>query len=69
ADILDALVREDPAPPALAYKTLAIAIGRAGLETPEERQRAAAAWRAYLRVAPDDPMLTKIRQELERLAQ
>jgi len=70
ADMLDVLVRDDPAPPALAYKTLAIALGRAGLETREDRQRAANAWRAYLRVAPkDDPMLAKIRQELERLAQ
>jgi hypothetical protein len=70
ADMLDALVRDDPTPPALAYKTLAIAIGRTGLQTPEDRQRAAAALRAYLRVAPkDDPMLTAISKELARLAQ
>jgi hypothetical protein len=70
ADMLDALVRDAPAPPALAYKTLAIAIGRAGLQTSEDKQRAAAAWRAYLQVAPDDdPMLSMIRNELERLAQ
>ena len=70
AEMLQALVQDDPVPPPLAYKTLAIAIGRAGLQRPEEKQRAADAWRAYLRVAPkDDPMLPAIRKELERLAQ
>jgi hypothetical protein len=70
AVMLQALVRDDPAPPALVYKTLAIALGRAGLQTSEDRQQAATAWREYLRIAPtDDPMLPQIRKELERLAQ
>ena len=70
AEMLQALVEQDPNPPALAYKTLAIALGRAGLQKPEDAQQAAAAWRAYLRGAPtDDPMLPQIRKELERLAQ
>ena len=70
AAMLQALVQQDRTPPALAYKTLAIALGRAGLQTPEDAQQAAAAWRAYLRVAPtDDPMLPQIRKELERLTQ
>ena len=70
AEMLKDMVRDDPDPPALAYKTLAIALGRAGLQTPEDKQQAAAAWRAYLRVAPtDDPMLPQIRKELERLTQ
>ena len=50
----------------LMYQTLK----QAGLQTPEDAQQAAAAWRAYLRVAPtDDPMLPQIRKELERLTQ
>jgi hypothetical protein len=70
ADMLQDLVEENPDEPPRVYKTLAIALGRAGLETPEERARAADAWRRYLAVAPpDDPMLPAIHKELERLTQ
>lgn len=69
ADWLQDLVEENPGEPPRVYKTLAIAIGRAGLDTPESRARAADAWRHYLAVAPpDDPMVPAIRKELERLA-
>lgn len=69
ADMLLELVAEDPEPQPHYYKTLAIALGRAGLDTPERRAQAADAWRHYLAVAPsDDPMLPAIRKELERLS-
>jgi hypothetical protein len=68
ADMLQQLVDDDPEPRPHMVKNLAIALGRAGLETPEQKARAAEAWRRYLAVArPDDPQLPAIRKELERL--
>jgi hypothetical protein len=68
ADILQALADENPDLPAHILKNLAIALGRAGLETPAQRARAAAAWKRYLAVAPkDDPQLPAIERELARL--
>jgi hypothetical protein len=68
ADMLQRLVDENPDEPAHVYKNLAIALGRAGLDTPEQKAQAAEAWRRYLAEAPaDDPMLPAIRKELERL--
>lgn len=70
ADMLEQLVGENPDVPAHVYKNLAIALGRAGLDTPERKAQAADAWRRYLAEAPpDDPMLPAIRKELERLTQ
>ncbi len=69
AEMLQQLVDQDPGAPAHVYKSLAIALGRAGLDTPAQRARAAAAWRSYLAVAPpDDPQVPAIRRELERLS-
>jgi hypothetical protein len=69
ATILQGIVNENPASAPHVYKNLAIALGRAGLDTPEQRVRAAAAWRKYLEVAPrDDPQLPAIEKELRRLA-
>lgn len=68
ADMLQHLVDENPDEPAHVYKNLAIALGRAGLDTPEQKARAAEAWTHYLAEAPPgDPMLPTIRKELERL--
>ncbi len=68
ADMLEQLVSANPDEPAHVYKNLAIALGRAGLDTPERKAQAAEAWRRYLAEAPaDDPMLPAIRKELERL--
>ncbi len=68
ADMLQHLVDDNPDEPAHVYKNLAIALGRAGLDTPEQKARAAEAWRRYLADAPaNDPMLPAIRKELERL--
>jgi cytochrome c-type biogenesis protein CcmH/NrfG len=66
--MLQQLVDDDPEPRPHMIKNLAIALGRAGLDTPEQKARAAEAWRRYLAVAPsDDPQLPAIRKELERL--
>jgi hypothetical protein len=68
AGMLQHLVDENRDEPAHVYKNLAIALGRAGLDTPEQKAQAAEAWRHYLADAPaDDPMLPAIRKELERL--
>ncbi len=68
ADMLQRLVDDNPDEPPHVYKNLAIALGRAGLDTPERKAQAAEAWRRYLADAPaDDPMLPAIRKELERL--
>ena len=70
AGMLESIVESDPHPVPLVYKTLAIALGRAGLESPEDRRNAAEAWRKYLQVAPrSDPMLPAIGEELRRLEQ
>jgi hypothetical protein len=68
ADMLQKVVDGNPDVGAHVYKDLAIAIGRGGLDSPEARARAAAAWRKYLELAPpDDPQLPAIKKELERL--
>jgi hypothetical protein len=68
AQMLEELVHENPAMPGHVYKNLAIALGRAGLETPEQRAQAAAAWRKYLETAPkDDPYTKAIEKEVQRL--
>jgi hypothetical protein len=67
-DILQRVVDENPNVAAHVHKNLAIAIGRAGIETPEQRAQAARAWQGYLRVAPKtDPQIPAIEKELERL--
>ena len=67
--ILEGIVRDNPGAPPHVYKSLAMALGRLGLATPEQR-RAAEAWRAYLAVAPEaDPQRPAIKAELRRLTQ
>jgi hypothetical protein len=67
-DILQHIVDENANVPAHVHKNLAVAIGRAGIETPEQRAQAARAWEGYLRVAPrTDPQIPEIQKELERL--
>ncbi len=69
AAIFQDLVATEPDPPPQLYKDLAQAIGRQGLASPEDRARAAEAWRRYLRVAPvDDPQRPGIEKELARLS-
>jgi hypothetical protein len=69
ATIFQGVIESDPSPPPQVYKNLALAIGRQGLETADDRARAAAAWREYLKVAPpDDPQLPGIQKELARLS-
>ncbi len=68
AAILDGIVRQDPHPAPQFFRSLAVALGRLGTETPRQKARTAAAWRRYLAVAPDtDPQLPAIRRELARL--
>jgi len=67
-DILQRIVDENPGVPPHVHKNLAVAIGRAGITTPEDEQKAARAWEGYLAVAPpSDPQLPAIREELARL--
>jgi hypothetical protein len=68
ADILQRVVDDDPSPPPRYYKTLALALGRQGSDTPAMRARTATAWKKYLAGAPkDDPQLPAIEKELTRL--
>lgn len=68
ARILQGIVDENPASSPHVYKNLAIALGRTGLDTAEQRARAAGAWRKYMEVAPkDDPQLPAIEKEIRRL--
>ncbi len=68
--ILQRIVDENPDVPAHVHKNLAIAIGRAGITTPEEKAQAIKAWEGYLRVAPEsDPQIPAIKKELARLEQ
>jgi hypothetical protein len=68
ADMLRQLVADNPDEPPAVWKTYATALGRAGLDTPDEKARAADAWEHYLADAPaDDPMVPAIRKEVERL--
>jgi hypothetical protein len=70
ASILQKVVDENPDVSAHVYRNLAMAIGRAGITTPEQRAQAARAWEGYLKEAPPgDPQLPKIREELARLRQ
>ena len=51
-----------------AVTYIAIAIGRVGITTPEQKAQAIRAWEGYLRGAPaNDPQLPAIRVELARL--
>jgi len=69
-EILQQIVDEHPEAPAHVWKNLAIAIGRAGITTPEQQAQALRAWEGYLRVAPaNDPQLPSIRAEVEHLKQ
>jgi hypothetical protein len=69
SEILAQIVSENPAVPPHVLKNLAISLGRVGIETLGDRQRAAAAWRAYIAVAPPaDPQLPDIERELQRLS-
>jgi hypothetical protein len=69
ADILQGIVDENPAAPAHVYRNLAVALGRQGLDTDEQRARAARAWRRYLELAPaGDPQRAAIEREVARLA-
>jgi len=66
--ILSSLVAENPDVPPHVYRNLATALGRAGLETPEDRARAADAWQHYLDATPrSDPQRSAIEQEVRRL--
>jgi Protein of unknown function (DUF2723) len=67
-EILQAIVRENPNVPPHIYKNLATALGRAGLDTPEQKALAADAWQHYLDASPkSDPQRPAIEQELLRL--
>jgi hypothetical protein len=67
-DILQRIVDENPDVAAHVRKNLAIAIGRVGITTPEQKAQAIRAWEGYLKVAPaGDPQLPAIRAELARL--
>jgi hypothetical protein len=67
-EILAGIVERNPAAPAHIYKNLAVALGRAGLDTPAQRARVANAWRHYLDRAPQgDPQRGAIEAELRRL--
>lgn len=69
ADILEGIARDDPEPPPYVFKTLAVSLGRQGLDTPEQRARALAAWKKYLASDPkDDPQRPAIEAEAQRLA-
>jgi hypothetical protein len=66
--MLQGVLDENPAASPHVYKNHALAFGRLGLDTPEQRARAAGAWSKYLEVAPkDDPQLAAIEQEVTRL--
>jgi hypothetical protein len=68
AGLLQQIVDDNPEAAPHVYKNLALALGRFGLDTPEERARTAAAWRRYLEVAPtSDPQIPAIERELTRL--
>jgi hypothetical protein len=68
--ILQRIVDENPDVPAHVHKNLAIAIGRAGITTPEDKAQAIKAWEGYLRVAPaSDPQIPAIKKELAHLKQ
>jgi hypothetical protein len=65
---LEEIAAHDPDPEPESYKLRAQALGRLGLDTPEQEAEAREAWRAYLRVAPSsDPLLPAIREEILRL--
>jgi hypothetical protein len=69
AMIFQGIIEANPSVTPNAYKDLVLAIGRQGLETPEDRARQVAALRSYLRVAPpDDPSLPGLERELARLS-
>jgi hypothetical protein len=66
--VLEEIEARDPDPAPEIHRTFAQALGRQGLETPEQRARVAEQWRRYVRVAPStDPLLPAIREELVRL--
>jgi hypothetical protein len=66
--ILSSLVAENPDAPAHIYRNLATALGRAGLDTREQKARAADAWQHYLDVTPNsDSQRAAIEQEVRRL--
>lgn len=64
--ILEDIVRSNPTVPAYLY-SLAVALGRGGLDSPERRARTADAWQRYLDLAPTDPRREAIATELRRL--
>jgi hypothetical protein len=66
-EILEEIVRSNPAVPAYVYKSLAVALGRGGLGTPERRARTANAWETYLELAPTDPERDAYAEEVRRL--
>jgi hypothetical protein len=69
-DILQRVVDENPDVGPHVYKNLAVAIGRVGITTTEQKQAALRAWEGYLKKAPSgDPQLPAIRKEVERLRQ
>jgi hypothetical protein len=67
-EILSEIVKENPDVPPHVYRNLAMALGRAGLQTPEQKARAADAWQHYLDASPhSDPQRAAIEQEVRRL--
>ncbi len=68
AQILEGIVKENPDVPAHIYRNLAVALGRSGLDSAEQRAKAARAWQGYLDRSPrDDPQRPTIEKELARL--
>jgi hypothetical protein len=70
ATLIEGVIRRSPEPAPRLYRTLAILDGRIGLDTREQKQKAADAWRQYLQAPdPKDPLLPKIQEELINLTQ
>jgi hypothetical protein len=66
--ILEGIVDRYPDAPPHVYRNLAMALGRQGFETDDQRARAARAWRRYLDTGPrDDPQRVAIEREVARL--
>ena len=68
AGILRDTIDENPGVPPHVYRNLAIALGREGLATAEQRADTAAAWTRYLRVVPESaPDRARVEAEIRRL--
>jgi hypothetical protein len=67
--ILTDIIRDDPEPLPEIYLGLAVAYRRLGFVNDDQKHFAAAAWREYLKLKPEDPKRSDIEQEIARLEQ